>query len=410
MSPGPLELTIESLAAGGEGVARAPGGRVVFVPFSAPGDRILAEIVEEHARYARAKVKQLLCAGPSRSDPVCAVFGSCGGCAWQHVAYPAQLDAKRAILRAALERIGGLVLPEEIPLEPSPSPYAYRGRTRVAVEAGQVGYRRRRSHRLCPTSRCPILLPALERELAQLAARPPTRDGEWELAIGEAPPARATPLPAPGGEERAVVLRVGEDRLRVSPGVFAQSNALLTEKLARAVVAAAGEGARALELFAGAGLFTLGLARRFVRVVAVEAAADAARDLEANLAAAGLRHVEQVAAPVEWALARPPVAGFEPEVIVLDPPRTGLPRGVPDALADAAPQRIVYLSCDPATLARDLTVLLQRRYRCVGVAGFDLFPQTPHVEALVTLERAPQPRHDADGRRAAAQLSGRGTS
>jgi 23S rRNA (uracil1939-C5)-methyltransferase len=302
------------------------------------------------------------------------------------VAYGAQLEAKAAILRDALERIGRLPVPEGLRIEPSPAPYAYRGRARVRVEGGRVGFRRRRSHALCATARCPVLVPELEARLRELAENPPARDGEWELVAGAGGQTHATPLAGdpPRGEPLSVA--VGADRLRVSPGVFVPSNALLLETLASAVAEAAGCGELALELYAGAGFLTLGLARRFARVVAVEANRVAARDLVESCRGAGLANVEVLAEPVEAVLARRGLpAGAE--AAILDPPRRGLPPRSAAALAELAPRRLAMLSCDPATLARDLARLRELGFALRSVRGFDLFPQTPHVEALAVLER-----------------------
>ena len=334
----------------------------------------------EHRRFLRAHVQELLVAGPDRSDPVCAVFGSCGGCAWQHVAYPAQLAAKRRIVAEAFARIGGARTPAPVGITPSPAAYGYRTRARVLVSGGRVGFRRRRSRAVCPTRHCPILTPPLQAELAALAGAPPAADGEWEL-FGNADESRAAPLPAPPGGGR-LPLSTAPDAIGVSPGVFAQSNVLLLEPLARAVHEAAGRGALAFDLFAGAGFLTLGLARRFERVVALESDSAAVADLVANLRAAGHLDVEVVAQSLEVALAEGGLAGRRPDVVVVDPPRTGLPEGAADALVDMAPERIVYLSCDPATQARDAAFLLGGGYELDRLVAFDLFPQTPHVESL----------------------------
>jgi 23S rRNA (uracil1939-C5)-methyltransferase len=376
------ELRIESLAAGGDGVAHLPDGRVVFVPFTAPGDLVRVRLVETRARFARGRVDEILEASPARALPVCPAFGSCGGCTWQHVDYAAQLEAKRRILLDAIRRIGGLGEPQLGPVLPSPSEYAYRGRTRVRIEGGRVGYLRRGSHALCAVSRCPVLVPALDRRLHELAAHPPQPEGEWELASGS-DEVRAAPLGAPGAPR--IRLEVGAHRIAVSSGVFAQSNALMLDALATRVRERAGSGELAVELYAGAGLLTVGLAERFDRVVAVEGDPVAIGDLRANLAEAGLDRVEVLAESVERAL--PALAGRSPDVLVLDPPRSGLARGSADALAAVSAERIVYLSCDPATLARDLAAICALGYRLHALEGIDLFPQTPHVEALATLAR-----------------------
>jgi tRNA/tmRNA/rRNA uracil-C5-methylase (TrmA/RlmC/RlmD family) len=378
-----IELTIERLAAGGEGVARDAGGRVVFVPFTAPGDRVRVRLVEEKPRFARGRVVELLAPGASRCDPVCPVFGSCGGCAWQHVAYTAQLSAKAAIVEDALRRIGGIEPPGAVEIVPSPAPYGWRSRTRVFAERGRVGYRRRQSHALQAITRCPVLVPALDEALHALASDPPA-DGEIELAVGDAE-VRRTAVSGESGIPPGprIGFDCGGDRLEVSPGGFFQAHAGLRDALRDAALAAAGSGALAADAFAGAGFFTLGLARRFERVLALEAVPSAAEDLRHNARAAGLGNVEVLAAPVERSLARLCRA----PVVLLDPPRTGLPRGAAEALAAGDTARLVYVSCDPAALARDLAVLAAGGLTLTRVTAFDLFPQTPHVEVLATLER-----------------------
>lgn len=380
-----IELHIDSLAAGGDGVGRGPDGRVVFVPGTAPGDRVRVRIERARARFARGRVDALLEPAPTRVEPPCPAFGRCGGCAWQHLDYPAQLEAKRRILSDALVRIGGISLAEPPPLTPSPEPYGYRLRTRLQVEGGRVGYRRKGSRELCAVESCPVLVPGLEAGLRQLAARAPANDGEWELACvsGEV---RVSELGVGGRAGAPLELAVAGERVRFSAGVFAQANALLLESLVGSVLGALGSGGLLVELFAGSGLFTLPAARRFASVVAVEGDPTAAEDLGANLAAAGLTHVRVVRRRVEEAGSE--LRGLSPEALLLDPPRVGLAPGGAELLASLGAARVAYLSCDPATLARDLKALAPHGYRLVGVEGFDLFPQTPHVEALALLERS----------------------
>ena len=386
-APAGLEVTIESLAGGGEGVGHDASGRVVFVPFAAAGDRLRVRVVEEQARFARGEIDAVLERGADRVAPRCPVFGSCGGCAWQHVGYPAQVAAKRSILRDALERIGGIEVP---PIEfiASPQAYGYRGRARVLVQGGRVGFRLRHSHEVCAITACPLLAPPLDEALASLAARAPGEDGEWELALGSDGAVRATPLGARSRSGDRVVVRAAGEQIEVSSGVFLQANALLQDALAQTVLEAAGQGGEVLELFAGAGFFTLGLARRFARVVAVESDAAAAADLSRNRAAVGFHHVRVIEAPAEDVLAAFRTHRLAPDVVVLDPPRGGIGTRASERLARLPAQRIVHVSCDPATLARDLRVLTQTRWSLLRVIGFDLFPQTPHVEAIAVLERA----------------------
>jgi 23S rRNA (uracil1939-C5)-methyltransferase len=428
------EVTIESVAAGGDGVGHLPDGRVVFVSLTAPGDRVRVRIEEDRARFARASLETLISDGPSRCEPRCPVFGSCGGCAWQHIRYEDQLEAKRRILADALARIGGFDLSEAPVIHPSPEPYHYRARTRVLVRGGLLGYRRRRSHRLCAIESCPILAPPVDDLLHRIAEEPeswltsgarPVGDKlrvalgeqpeeEWELCAGSRGEARSWRIPqeppaeCDGRPQRAessrsshvdtslregppVTIALKAGPLQVSPGVFMQANALLWQDLVDAVVAQAASGAddargRLIELFAGAGFFTLSLASHFSHVIAVESDARAVRDLTANLEVAGLAHVDVVAEPVDSALC---YQWGSPDCVVLDPPRTGLSRDAVRRLAELDARRIVYLSCDPATLARDLRLLCDERpsYRLIHTSAFDLFPQTPHVEGLAVLEQ-----------------------
>jgi 23S rRNA (uracil1939-C5)-methyltransferase len=383
-----LSVTIERLAAGGEGVAHAPDGRVVFLAGTAPGDRVRARVVEEHPNWLRAEVIELETPGPGRVAPRCPLFGRCGGCAWQHLDYAVQLEAKAEILRDALVRIGGIEPPGPVAVEPS-APYGWRGRARVGVARGVVGYRRLRSHALEPAAACPVLVPELERALAALAADPPARDGEIELCAGDDGRVRAW---GPGGllhGEPGLSIEAGPARIAVSPGVFFQGNARVRGALLTAVLEAAGHGRRALDLCAGAGFFSFGLAERFAEVLAVESSPPAARDLRHNVEASGTKNVRVECAPLERFLAGSAARDFAADAIVVDPPRTGLGAALAKALAGAAGDgaRVVYVSCAPATLARDLAAVAGEGLRLRALRGFDLFPQTAHVEAVALLGR-----------------------
>ncbi|UCE84736.1 MAG: class I SAM-dependent RNA methyltransferase, partial [Deltaproteobacteria bacterium] len=208
---------------------------------------------------------------------------------------------------------------------------------------------------------------------------------ELELVAGRDGATRISRLPGRGRGAKRVALPLAGERIEISPGVFAQGNALLLAPLAAAVHEAAGRGRHALELFAGAGFLTLGLARRFERVTAVESDAAAVRDLRHNLRAAQIANVACVRARVERALERAALQSAAFDAVVLDPPRSGLPRGSAARVAALRAPRIAYLSCDPATLARDAAALVGHGYRLERVVGFDLFPQTAHVEVLARL-------------------------
>jgi 23S rRNA (uracil1939-C5)-methyltransferase len=386
------ELRIDGLAAGGDGVGRDAAGRVVFVPLCAPGDRVRVRLVEERPRFARGELIEVIEPGPSRVAPRCSVFGVCGGCTWQHVSYAEQCKWKQRILGDALRRIARLDGPEP-DFVASSEGYGYRTRARLLVEGGELGFRRASSRAVCATGDCPVLVPELNAALAELFAGPTLADGPLEIGVGgdrvvsqfrsgKKRPAEQGPI-EPGGP---IPLAAGPDTLRVSPGVFFQAHHLLRDVLADAVLEAAGEGERALELYAGAGFFSLRLARRFERLIAVEASRAALDDLRRNLAAADLEVRTRRADATRWIGGRES-RRFAPEVVVLDPPRAGLGEAAAKQLAGLTARRIVYLSCDPATLARDLRVLVAEGYTPSGITGFDLFPQTAHIEALAVLDR-----------------------
>ena len=384
-----VELEIRALAAGGEGVARGPDGRVVFVRGAAPGDLVRARVVELHKRYARAEIAEIVRAGATRREPPCPVHGECGGCGWQHVAYEAQLAAKREILADALRRLAGLPLAEAPEVVPSPTPYGTRGRARLLFRKGRVGYRRGRSHELCATTCCPVLAPALERTLAEIAAHPPAGSGELTLALGDDGAISVAGASVRGASAQPVEIASEAGEMRVSPRGFFQAHVSLRRALARHVLECAGRAPTGLELHAGAGFFTLPLSERFGELIAVEGDPRAAADLRGNLERAVRKNVRVLEQPLGRALAGPELARFAPGVVVLDPPRAGLGESDAAALAELRARRLVYVSCDPATLARDLRVLVAAGgYSLTACRGFDMFPQTPHLEVVAVLEQA----------------------
>ena len=378
-----LEVEVERLASGGDGVAHAPDGRVVFIPFAAPGDRLTVQLDAVRPRFARARIERIDAPGEGRTEPPCPVFGRCGGCRWQHLDQELQEAAKAQIVVDALARIGGIEPPEEVPVHGA-EPYGYRERARLRVRAGQVGFLQEGSHELCAIGSCPVLAPPLDEVLGALAADAgPDREVELtlsddgEVALREVSPgARTGP---------ASVHVVGEDRIRTPAGAFVQANGLLRAELAACVHGHAGSGEVAIELHAGSGLFTLGLARRFARLTAVEADSSALQGLGENLAAAGLSALRVEASVETWLAAE--AEREHPDAVVLDPPRTGLGAASAERLAALGAARIVYVSCDPATLARDLKPIVAAGYELAALDVFDCFPQTAHVETVVRMER-----------------------
>ena len=372
---GTLTLLVEGLAAGGDGVAHAPDGRVVFVPFTAPGDRVRVAIGLRRARYLRGEVVELLEAGPGRTDPLCPVFGVCGGCDWQHLAYETQLEAKRTILRDAIERIAHLPVPAAL-LLPRLAVALRLPEPRARVGGARAG---RLQAAALPRGVRDLALPRARAGARRAAGAPRRGAAPGDGRVGAQRRERRQHLR--GARPGARLGRLGGGRgARASgcasrPGPSSRRTQALREPLAHAVSEAAGHGALCLELFAGAGLFTLPLARRFERVVAVESNPGAVADLEENLAAAGLGEIEIVAQAVEEAFESGALASLRPDAVVLDPPaQRPRARSARRRCTRLAAPRVVYVSCDPATLARDVAVLADRGYELVGPRGLRPVP------------------------------------
>jgi len=426
-----IEIKIEKLIYGGEGLAHH-NGATVFVPFVLPGERVRAAPVEEKKKFIRARVELLLEPSPVRILSRCPHYAVCGGCDYQHIPYEAQLTYKTEILRETLRRLGRIEWPGTITTHASP-PWGYRNRAQWKVRALEadgadsertklgIGYFRANSTALCAVEDCSILSPlllrtllslrealaagALPRQLREIEAFGDTADSKLLLTatfagfpsrIGEVaekfraiiPEIESVLLHDPSHERMElsgpgfITYHAGGIGYRVGHFSFFQVNKFLVEELAREVVDREEPGKLALDLFAGVGLFSAPLAKRFEHVIAVEANPAAARDLEANVA--GMRSVEVRTSEVDRFLDR---CKDEPDLVVLDPPRAGMESNALAKLARLSPSRITYVSCEPPTLARDLAVLLEKGYDISEVHLFDLFPQTFHMEAVVRLRR-----------------------
>jgi 23S rRNA (uracil1939-C5)-methyltransferase len=445
-----LLLTIEKMIYGGDGLARLPlgapdsktqgRGKAVFIPFVLAGEKVEAGTTEQKPGFARAKVDSVVEPSPHRVLPGCQYFSRCGGCHYQHVSYEQQLEIKKEILRESLRRIAKLDFPFDVQVHASP-PWNYRNRSRLQVQvspAFAVGYFKLGSHELLAVEECPISSSLINRGIAALwqsgrAGKVPagvreveffanSDDTELLLDVGCCREARRAAVRAwaedqrgtmpeiagvvafresnPGDRKAAaqeILVEVGAGYLtyqtaraayRVSAGSFFQTNRHLTDELVR-IVTEGRSGDLALDLYAGAGLFSTALARDFRHIVSVESSQTSSADLTYNLPT----NAKAVGATAEQYLAgakRAPVekgTGDKPDLVVVDPPRSGLGEGVARSLANLGASRITYVSCDPATLARDLLPLLAAGYRVEHVHLLDLFPQTYHLESVVHLSR-----------------------
>ncbi|MGO9324405.1 MAG: class I SAM-dependent RNA methyltransferase [Terracidiphilus sp.] len=423
-SPAPGQLvTIEKPIYGGASLARVEG-KAVFVPLTLPGEQARVRIVEEKRGYATAEVEEIVAAAPERVAPNCKHFGTCGGCQYQHADYKAQVEMKQAILRETLER-GGVHAPDEMDVLAG-EPWAYRNRIRLAFDApGRAGYRGRRSHAVIAIDECPIAAPVLvgaalgaaelfrrfavpsrpaelslfcdATEKSMLAsvftdgpAQVPLRD-YFDALLSQIPSLRGVELVEVHQGEPKTVARTGAESIayraagfdyRVDQGAFFQVNRWLVDELVECVTSGL-SGRLAWDLFAGVGLFARKLAERFESVTAVESAPAAIGALKENLRETHATAVKATALEFLRGAARVE----RPDLIVVDPPRMGLGAETTELLGQIGAPELVYVSCDPATLARDLRVLVGAGYRIERITLADLFPQTFHLETVVRLRR-----------------------
>jgi 23S rRNA (uracil1939-C5)-methyltransferase len=387
-----LEVIIERLLPGGAGLAHADG-RTLLVGLAAPGDRLRVRVERVRGRVAFASLVEVLAPSPARVEPPCPYFGRCGGCDFQQLEYEAQLAAKVEIIRDCLRRVARVEPPTEIPITPSPAVWQYRSRAQWQFDRGgaRLGYFERGTHTVCDVSMCPVVVPALQQTLErvreELKEHPPdVPTGEFEAVAGDSGVMLWPPLDAASDDtaEREETRTIGGETYRFGPDCFFQINHALLEPLVAEATRDA-QGERALDLYCGVGLFTLPLARRFRHVIGVEGNPSATLYARRNLSDAGLANADiETAAVGDWLTRRaqslPPI-----DFILLDPPRAGAEREAVEAINALAPQHISYVSCDPATLARDLRLLFDTGYCLASLRAFDLFPQTHHVETVAHL-------------------------
>ncbi len=435
-----MQLTIEKLIYGGDGLARMPAdeqgpGKVVFVPFVLKGERIEASFVEQRPGFARARADQVIESSPIRIAPRCPYFMRCGGCHYQHASYAHQLEIKTEILKENLRRIAKIKLDVELKVHSSP-PWNHRNRTRLRIQTAPefaIGYYRFGSHELLPVEECPISSPLINRAIAvmwqmgraghvvegiaeieffansddtqllvEVLCSPKTLaaavDSRAEKMRSELPQllgvvafhqarsgssvwTRAEPERISAVGVQNLTYQTARASYRVSAGSFFQVNRHLTDELVT-IVTEGCSGGMALDLYAGVGLFSTVLNREFDRVIAVESSQTSFADLQYNSPA----NLKAVCATVEQYLPEK-AAKLRPDLVVVDPPRNGLGGRVLNGLVGLKAPRITYVSCDPATLARDLKHLIAAGYKLEQAHLVDLFPQTYHLESVMRLVR-----------------------
>jgi 23S rRNA (uracil1939-C5)-methyltransferase len=390
-----LQVRFTSLVYGGYALGRLADGRAVFVPYLLPGELALIRLIEERPGYARGEPLELLEASPQRIAPRCRHFALCGGCHYQHLEAGRQLEAKAAVLREQLVRLAGLSDPPPPEAVPSPQAWNYRNHLQFHLSPeGWLGFKVFRSERVFTVLECRLPEPELDALWPKLDpstfAPGPGRTSGREVRVilrrGSSGPARVWARPASGRGPGPEPLEFGlpGGRFRVSPGSFFQVNTPLAAELAARVTTLARQAlaerssrAAVLDLYCGVGLFSLYAAPFAARIVGVELSPSACADYRHNLR--DFAHAELVRGRVEEVLPR---LELRPEVVIADPPRAGLGRAVARALAALRPSLLLYVSCDPATLARDARELIRCGYSLGSLTLFDLFPQTYHLESL----------------------------
>jgi 23S rRNA (uracil1939-C5)-methyltransferase len=397
-----MEIRIEKIIHGGDGMGRAPDGRPVFVPFGAAGERVRVEPRESRKGYLRARLIEVIEPSPDRIAPRCRHFGQCGGCQFQHLTYVSQVRAKEAILREQLLRLGGI---DDAPIRPtiaSPGEWNYRNHVQFSPAGNQLGFFRAASQEILPVDECHLpeerlwkLRESLDWEsfpgLHQIGFRA-SDDDEMIVLEGEAGQTPEVSIESPvsaawlSPQGEAYYLAGGPLRYEilgrtftVSPGSFFQINTAQIPAMVKAVMELAdpARNETVMDIYSGTGLFSAFLAERAARMIGIEESPSAAADFEINLDS--FDTVELYAASAEAALE---AITIKPDLAVVDPPRSGLTAQAMRALLQKAPPRMVMVSCDMSTLARDARILSRAGYRMTDLIPIDMFPQTSHLETV----------------------------
>jgi 23S rRNA (uracil1939-C5)-methyltransferase len=406
-----IRIQVTGMAHGGHAVARHKG-KVVFVPYVLPGEEVLVELTEEKASYSRGRAIEVIAPSPDRVEARCPHFGTCGGCQWQHIAYERQLTLREEVLRSQLSRIAHLADPPVKSTVAAENPWYYRNRVQLHLDqAGRPGFLESERHVVVPIQECHIMHPLLWDlfssleidfpDLERVSLRAGASTGEQmvilEIAGDLVPgvqvdvpiscvllPPDGTPITYVGASH--VTETVSGRSLRISATSFFQVNTPQVEQLLATVSRVADlQGDEVLlDLYCGVGTFGLCLSDRAATVIGIDTSDSAIEDARHN--SQGTTNVGFLQGTVEEIL---PSLEEQADVAVVDPPRQGLTKSALAALVAQAPPKVIYVSCDPATLARDIDRMIQLGYELLEVQPLDMFPQTYHVEAVALLRLRP---------------------
>jgi len=393
MADAPVEVEVELVGIGPRGDAAAvdADGLPIYVAYGIPGERVRARIYKQGRHSASADLVEVLRPSPARVEAPCPLFGSCNGCQLQHIAPARQLEIKRDMVIAQLGRFGGFVDPPVAPVLGMADPWHYRNHARFTVRQGRLGFVRRHRRQFFEVPRCLLMEPRINDLLARLQGRlQETTQCNVRVGAPEAEPMiqpKLEHVDIASGQASLRERLLGHD-FRVSAASFFQVNRVQAERMAEIVCEAIGAGDRVVvDAYAGVGTFAVLLAPHVARVIAIEESGPAVKDAAENVA--GLANVELRLGKTELVLGELAEQGIHVDAIVLDPPRSGCHPAALAATARLAPSIVVYISCDPASMARDLRVLADDGFALARVQPIDMFPQTVHVECVATLVRAP---------------------
>jgi 23S rRNA (uracil1939-C5)-methyltransferase len=403
-----IELDINTIANGGEGIGRLPDGRAVFVPFTLPGETVKIQLIEEKRGYVRGALQEVIKPSPMRIEARCKHFGVCGGCQFQHLKYPDQLIVKTGILKDVLSRVGGLSDIPVNPIVPSASEWDYRNHVQYHLDPnGSLGYQRHSSHEVVRIEECFLPVPGFEEirkgfvldsqvgidrvslrrgmdgDLLIILEGDSTDLPEMEIDF----PASVVHLSSAGrlvlaGNDH-LMMKVKDRIFKVSAESFFQVNISVAEKMVDHVLSLLPQNQVdcLLDLFCGVGLFSAFTAGRAKRLIGVESGNSACMDFAENLDE--FDHVDLYEGLTDAIL---PQLDIQPDVVIVDPPRAGIGRPTLDALIKMMPKQLIYVSCDQATLARDAARLVKNGFNFSHITPFDLFPQTSHIESISLFE------------------------